>query len=79
MKNHTELLLALPSMCQSRDLLIHVLYVCVQSTHSLRLLSSSLLFLKFWKLHFMYFGRKYAETGSNCSYKLDTFYKYHMP
>ena len=25
MKNHTELLLATPSMCQSRDLLIHVL------------------------------------------------------
>ena len=24
MKNHTELLLATPSMCQSRDLLIHV-------------------------------------------------------
>ena len=26
MKNHTEILLATPSMCQSRDLLIHVLY-----------------------------------------------------
>ena len=25
MNNHTELLLATPSMCQSRDLLIHVL------------------------------------------------------
>ena len=25
MKNHTELLLATPSICQSRDLLIHVL------------------------------------------------------
>ena len=33
MKNDTELLLETPSMCQSRDLLIHVLYIYYFSSH----------------------------------------------
>ena len=45
----------------------------------LRLFSSSLPFLKFWKENFMYFGHKHVETGPNCSHELATFFKYHMP
>ena len=40
---------------------------------------SSLKFPKFWKPNFMYSGHKHVENGGNCSHKLATFLKYHMP
>ena len=36
-------------------------------------------FPKFWKQNFMYFAHKHVETRTNCSHKLATFLKYHMP
>ena len=45
----------------------------------LRPFSSSLPFLKFWKQNLMYFGHKNVETWPNCSHKLATYLKYHMP
>ena len=45
----------------------------------LRPFLSFLLFLKFRKQRFIYFGQKHVETGSNCSHELATFINYHMP
>ena len=67
MKNHTELLMATPSMCQSRDLLIHVLssiffpfselqyYYCLVNLLSQKGLSRIVLIYFFCVVYYFYF------------------------